>query len=91
MPTREAIKPRVIEKIKAVTDEDDLVENEESDLQRDLGMGATLKKAMAVPYTKITKSYPTGIGVSMGDAGDCKTVKDSIELVLKRANGENKK
>lgn len=88
MPTRDEIKPRVIDKIKAITEEDDLAEKEESDLQRDLGMGATLKKAMAVPYTKIAKSYPTGIGVSMGDAGDCKTVKDSIELVLKRANGK---
>jgi hypothetical protein len=88
MPTREEIKPRVIDKIKAVTDEDNLVENEGSDLQRDLGMGATLKKAMAVPYTKIAKSYPNGIRVSMSDAAACKTVKDSIDLVYKRSNGE---
>ncbi len=91
MATRDEIKPRVIGKIKSITDEDALAENEKSDLRRDLGMGATLKKAMAVPYTKIAKSYPTGICVSMGDAADCETVKDSIELVLKRANGEKKK
>lgn len=90
MPTRDEIKPKVIGKLKAITDEDDLVENEKSDLQRDLGMGPTLKKAMAVPYTKIAKSYKGGIGVSMGDAGDCKTVKDSIDLVFNRANGNKK-
>ncbi len=87
MPNREEIKPRVMSKIKAITDEDDLVENEKSDLQRDLGMSAMLKKAMAVPYTKIAKDYPSGIRVTMSDAGDCKTVGDSVDLVLNRSNG----
>jgi hypothetical protein len=87
MPNREEIKVRVIDKIKAVTDEDNLAENEMSDLKSDLGMGATLKKAMSVPYTKIAISYSTGISITMADAGKCKTVKDSIDLVHKRANG----
>jgi len=91
MPTRDEIKPRVIGAIKAVTTgEDDLVEKEESDLQRDLGMGAIVKEGLAVSYSKITKSYKTGIGVSISDSGDCKTVKDSIDLVFKRSNGLTK-
>jgi len=87
MPTREEIKPRVIEKIKAVTDEDDLAENEDSDLKRDLGMGRTLKGAMAAPYTEIATSYPAGIRVTMKDAEGCTTVGKSIDLVFQRSNG----
>jgi len=89
-PTRKEVRDQVVEKIKAITDEDNLAENEDSDLQLDLGMGATLKKAMAVPYTKISTKYDNGITVTMSDAGKCQTVKDSIELVFKRAQGVKK-
>lgn len=90
MPSRDEIKPLVIEKIQAVTEEDALAQNEASRLWEDLGMSATVRKAMGLPYTKITRRYAGGIPVSMTDAGDCKTVADSIDLVFKRANGQKK-
>jgi hypothetical protein len=88
MVSRDVIKPQVIKCIQAVTSEPALAENESSDLTRDLGMSQMVKEAMAVPYTKIAKSYPNGIEVTQSDAGGCKTVKDSIDLVHKRANGD---
>jgi hypothetical protein len=91
LPNRDKdIKPRVVEKLKAITDMDDAAENEISSLEQDLGMGSTLRKAMGVPYTKISKSYPSGLIVSLADAGNCKTVKDSIDLVYNRAIGGKK-
>jgi len=88
MPTRDEIKPKVIAKIKAISDAEDLVEDEKSKLWNDLGMGPTVKAAMALPYTKITKKYPRGIVVSQAAAAKCETVKDSIDLVFTRAKGE---
>lgn len=90
MPTRDEIKPLVIEKIQVVTEEDELAKIETSNLWDDLGMGPTVKKAMGLPYTKISQKYPGGLDVSMTDAGACTTVGDSIDLVFKRSNGQNK-
>lgn len=90
IPTRDEIKPKVIAKLKAITDEDDLVEKENSSLVRDLGMSDILKKAMAVPYSKISTAYGSGIKVTMTDAGKCETVGESVDLVFKRAKGEKK-
>jgi hypothetical protein len=90
MPTRNEIKPLVIEKIQAVTEEDDLAKNESSILWDDLGMGPTVKKAMGLPYSKISQKYPGGLAVSMTAAGECKTVGDSIDLVFNRSNGQTK-
>ena len=89
MPSRDEIKPLVIEKIEAVVEPDFKVK-EDHDLFVDLGMGATVKKAMGVPYTKISKKFEKGLTVSMMDAGKCRTVKNSIDLVHKRANGDSK-
>lgn len=91
MPTRDEIKPQVIAKLNAVTDPKPLLTlttDESLNLFDELGMTATLKKAMGVPYTKISSKYDGGLGVSMSDAGKCETLKDSIELVFKRANGK---
>jgi hypothetical protein len=90
MVSRDEIKPQVIKCIQAVTSEPALAENENSDLSRDLGMSPKVKECMGVSYTKIAKSYTTGNEVTQSDAGGCKTVKDSIDLVHKRANGDNK-
>src|ERR1035438_6347988 len=86
-PTRDEIKPLVVAKLKATTDEDVLVDDETSELKRDLGMTSLLVQAMSVPYTKISLRYPAGIAVTVKAAGKCETVKDSIDLVYKCANG----
>jgi hypothetical protein len=86
MPTREEVKPRVVEKLLMATHKP-AANNEASDLSNDLVMSSQLKKAMGIPYSNISRSYPAGITVSMTDAGDCTTVKDSIDLVFKRSNG----
>lgn len=86
-PAREVIKPLVVAKLKDVTDEDLSVDEERSELQRDLGMTLLLVQAMSVPYTKISLRYAAGIEVTVQAAGKCKTVKDSIDLVYKCANG----
>lgn len=91
MPTRDEIKPQVIAVINAVTIPDKPITDqtdEKLDLSDDLGMTATLKKAMGVPYTKISKKYD-GFGVSMTDAGKCATLGNSIDLVFKRANRQS--
>lgn len=88
MPTRDQIKIRVIEKLQAVTDEDQLAADEGSDLQLDLGMSAPLKKGMAKPYSNISQDYAGGRAITLTDAGNCTTVKDVIELVFKRATGK---
>lgn len=90
MTTREEIKPLVIVKLKAITDMDDLAEIESSDLKRDLGMTSLLIQAMSRPYSKIACSYPSGVRITISDASKCETVKDSIDLVLKRAKGNKK-
>jgi hypothetical protein len=88
MPTRDEIKPKVITKIKTISDAGDLAEDEKSHLWNDLGMGPVVKAAMSLPYSKISKKYPNGIVVSQAAAAKCETVKDSIDLVFNRANGE---
>jgi len=88
MPTRDEIKPKVIAKIKAISDAVDLVEDEKSKLWNDLGMGPVVKAAMSLPYSKIAQKYPGGIVVSQAAAAKCETVKDSIDLVFNRSNGE---
>jgi hypothetical protein len=90
MPTRDEIKPKVIKVLSAVTQMPPKVlsDNEPYRLFQDLGMGPTLRQALAVPYTKISRQYPGGLPISMKEAGDLKTVKESIDLVEKRANGK---
>ncbi|MGZ3461236.1 MAG: hypothetical protein ACXU86_22330 [Archangium sp.] len=57
-------------------------------LEKDLGMTATVRRAMALPYNGIIANYAQGVRISMDEAGGLITVKDSIELVTNRANGK---
>ena len=47
-----------------------------------------LRKTMAKPYTKIAKKYEGGLPIGMDEAESLDTVKASIDLVTKRANGD---
>jgi len=88
MPSRTEIKPLVIQKLQVVTEEDQRATVESSDLEIDLGMPAYAKKGMALAYTKISRRYLGGRPVSATEAGECKKVKDAIDLVHTRANGK---
>jgi hypothetical protein len=88
-PARDEVATRVTDKLVAVSDEPVLAKQEASNLKIDLGMTAALIQAMAVPYSKISQSYDGGIKVTMVDAGKCVKVKDSIDLVFKRAQGNS--
>ncbi len=88
MPTQAQIKPKVLKKISAVTDVPTTKIKETSRLDRDLGMGAAMRYAMGQVYSRISTSYAGGKPVSMAKAKSLKTVKQSIDLVTKKANGK---
>lgn len=85
MPTRDEVKPQVLAALRAATGK--TVVREPQTLWENLGMGPAARKAMAIPYTKLSTQYANGIAVSITAAGKLKTVKDSIDLVERRANG----
>ena len=82
---RETIKRQVVSKIMAVAHlPTEPAENRR--LFEDLGMGPTVRRAMALPYSRISSEHG-GQPVSQSDAGGLRTVGASIDLVHKRANG----
>ena len=82
--TREVIKKSVIKKLKSFAEPADPIV-EEMHLQRDLDLGPTFRQALALPYTKISKRYG-GYVIRGTEAKALKLVKDSIDLVHKKAN-----
>ena len=88
MPSRDEIAPRVLEKIGAMAHVSPSKVTENLSLEKDLGMTATVRRAMALPYNGIIGGYAEGVRISMDEAGGLMTVKDSIDLVTKRANGK---
>lgn len=81
---RSVIKIRVMEKFESFAMPDkELVE--ETRLWEDLGLGPTFRKAMAYPFSKISKEYG-GYVVRQVETGSLKTVGKAIDLVHKRAN-----
>lgn len=90
MASRKEIETRVIDAIKAAvpfrTKKKEEIKQSDN-LADDLGMKLPLKQAMGVPYTEISKSYPGGIAVSLIHAGECKTVREAVDLTHRRANG----
>ena len=86
--SREEIAKRVIAKIEAVAEPDEKVD-ETDDLEVDLGMTSTIRAAMALPYSKISKSFPSGLPIRILEARALGTVKQSIDLVHKRSNGRS--
>lgn len=84
--TRDEIKKIVIEKLKAVLDVDDEIE-ESAELEDDLGMTANLRGALGITYSKISKRYG-GLVISIDEAEELETVEETIDLVHKRARGK---
>jgi hypothetical protein len=81
---RETIKAEVIEKLIVVTEPKNPL-TEETKLFDDLGMGTVTRRAMALPYSKISQRHG-GKPVSMAKAEALETVGESIDLVHERAN-----
>lgn len=87
-PPRTEIRTAVIQKLNSftepehpITDDD---EGEKVKLWGDLGLSATMRSALSVPFTKIVRRYNEKKSVSPSEAGECKTVKDSVEVVFKK-------
>lgn len=83
MCTREEIKLKVIKALEAHTGEKDIKESDR--LERDLGMTRSSRESMAGIYTAISVACG-GKPISRKEAGDLTTVKESIDLVYKKAN-----
>jgi len=88
MPSRDEIKPQVIEAIDQARQTSGQALQETDRLWEDLDMGPLLRKAMSKRYTKIAKKYKDGLPISMQEAEDLETVGASIDLVSRRANGD---
>jgi len=80
---RPTIATEVIQKLDVVTEKPAITEADK--LSADLRMGPTVRKAMALPYSKISARFG-GKPVTQAEAGNLKTVKASIDLVHKKAN-----
>jgi len=85
MPTRNDIQPKVIAKIASVVHRRASAISEGDRLFEELGMGPIVRKAMALPYTKISEESG-GSPISQSAAGNLKTVKASVDLVFTKAN-----
>jgi len=88
MPSRDVIKPQVIQKIATVAEKPSEEIHEKDRLWEDLHMAPLLRKAMSKSYTRLAKKYEGGLPISMDEAEGLETVKASIDLVTKRANGD---
>ncbi len=82
--SRGTIAPLVIAKIDAVAEPGRPIK-ETDRLLEDLGMTAGIRRAMALPFTKISKRFG-GKLVRMSKSKKLKKVKDAIDLVHKKAN-----
>jgi len=88
MPTRDEIKQPVIAKIAAVAHVAVSRVVESASLEEDLGMTTTVRRAMALPYNGVLADHGGGASITMDEAGKLETVKESIDLVAKKANGK---
>lgn len=82
--SREEIARRVIKKLENFAEPDAEI-TEETRLEEDLGMTRTLRSAMALPYSKISRTFG-GKPIRIAEAGDLSDVKETIDLVHRRAN-----
>jgi hypothetical protein len=89
-PTRDDVKPQVIDILNNVANPNSLpITDEKEDLTTDLDIDDDGKKNLAPSYTRVSKSYG-GLTVSRQDSGTCKTVGNAIDLVYKRSIGNSK-
>jgi hypothetical protein len=86
---KEAIGISVI-RILDVFTENDVEANADPDslrLEKDLGISRNQRMMLAVPFTKVSKSY-RGKAIEALACADLDTVKDCIELVIKQAGAQ---
>jgi hypothetical protein len=84
-PTRDEIKPKVIHNIGVLSGFDDSHINETQKLEDDLGLSDWQRGALAPGFQKIARAYKPAAVISMDECKKLETVKDSIDLVFKRA------
>jgi len=87
---RPTIKREVFGKLNAVAEPHPPLDPSSDDDEKkllldDLRLGPTLRRAMALPYTKISQRHG-GKPISQAAALALSTVKESVDLVLKQAN-----
>lgn len=88
-PSREVIKPQVLEILNRVANPNTLpVEDEAKNLTDDHGITDTGKENLAPSFSRISRDKYGGLPVSRADSKACKIVGDSITLVWKRANND---
>lgn len=88
-PSREVIKPQVLEILNRVANPSTRpVEDEAKNLTDDHGITDTGKENLAPSFSRISRDKYGGLPVSRADSKACKIVGDSITLVWKRANND---
>ena len=85
MVARTTIKSHVIKVLSAVSNIPAKKIKEPDKLKQNLKLTSLMIKALAAPYTAISKKYG-GSAITQSEAGKLKTVKASINLVHKKAN-----
>ena len=85
--TKAVIRPKVVAKLASVAHHTGDMPDK-TRLHEDLGMGPTVRRAMALPYSRISAEY-RGLAVTQSEAGDLETVGESGDLVYERANGRS--
>jgi hypothetical protein len=86
--SREEIAPEVIAKIRSVADLH--FDPKEGDrLFEDLRMGPSLRRSLALSFSEIANPQNGGKPISGNEAEGLRTVRDSIDLVFRRANGRD--
>jgi hypothetical protein len=86
--SREEIASKVIAKIRSVADLQ--FDPKEGDrLFEDLRMGPSIRRSLALSFSRISKQQPGGQTISGDEAERLRTVGESIDLVFRRANGRD--
>ena len=85
---KDAIRISVIRRVDVFTDEyvEASADPDFLRLEKDLGIFPNQRMMLAVPFSKVSKSYG-GKRVKPLDCADLETVQDCIELVIRQAEG----
>jgi hypothetical protein len=86
--SRQQIAPQVIAKIAGVADSEKNLQ-ETDRLFEDLRMGPSLRRSLALSFSRIAKAQNGGKPISGNEAESLRTVGESIDLVFRRASGKN--
>ncbi len=87
-PTRGVVKDKVVHNVAVISGFDDDEVSEASKLERDLGLPAMMRAALAPGFEKIARVWVPGARITKTECKKLKTVKASVDLVLARAGGK---